>query len=57
MPYNNPVAQMLCSTLGIPILWVRKLRYRKVKGLAELIHLESSRAEVQTQVTDSKVLH
>lgn len=57
VPYNSPVAQMLCSTLSIPILWVRKLRYGKVKGLAEITHLGSSRAEIQTQVTDCKVLY
>lgn len=57
MPYNNPVAQMvLIITLSIPILWVRKLRSRIVKGFAEIIHLGSCRAEIQTQVTDSKVL-
>ena len=43
-------------TSKLLLLWVRKLRYGKVKGLAEITHLGSSRAEIQTQVTDSKVL-
>lgn len=44
-------------TIIIPILWIRKPRSRKVKGLAEIIHLGGSRAGIQTQATGCEMLY